>query len=133
MILKSFMAVLLLLSVLGRNALNGVAYWREIVPSVTLIAIVEVFSILSRRFRFLEDMTYRPAGAQSLSLGQSIDIPLLRSGKSEPISYRLLSPVRDEMFIASPKKESLSSVRSDISSALFVIDQPTWKESMQQP
>jgi len=44
------------------------------------------------------------------------------------ISYCFLSPVRDERSIALHHKELLSSVRSDISSALFVINQPMWKE-----
>ena len=65
------------------------------------------------RIRFLEGITYRPVPLYGIPLGlglnrsfygQSINIALLRSGQIKPISYRLLSPVRDETFLAFAKK-----------------------------
>jgi hypothetical protein len=78
-------------------------------------------------------MTFRPAGADSFIVGQSMNISLLRSDQIELISYRLASPVRDETFVAWAKTELTSSVRSVISPVPFVNNHPMWNEFVQRP
>jgi len=63
-----------------------------------------------------------PLGLISSLYGQSRNILLLRSVQIRLISCRFVSPVRDDRLVDFVKTELSSSVRSVMSSALFVIN-----------